>query len=119
MSIANKTKEEVKQLLIKIIVWAGYKNQDPQHDFTWWYKDGNPAIENDCIVYLGTVNSLMTNEIAMEHFLLQVAEKIKQFKIEFYSGWYTVSFGGESVLNKTTTLNEALFLSISDYINKK
>lgn len=119
MKIANATEEQVKIQLVKIIVWAGYKNQDPKHDFTWWYRDGKPDTDEFSIVYLGTVVSLMNNDIAMEHFLLEVLDKISitnNGNISIHQGVWTVSIT-ETIHSKSFL--EALFRSISKFINIK
>lgn len=117
MQIANKDEKEVIAALVIIIKRMGYKNDTPDKEYSWWYN-------NDGVFPFDLINTeiLMDNDVAMQHFLLRVINKIgisHDVKIDFIRYECSVQIVDKSVLNKARTLSEALFLSINDYINKK
>lgn len=117
MKIQNKTEKEVITALVEIIKRMGYKNDNPEKEYSWWYNN-NGEYPFDII----NIEHLMSNEIAMQHFLLNVIYKIGisyDVKIDIFRYDYIVQIISKSISNCSKSFNEALFLSINDYINKK
>lgn len=117
MKLGNLSNEDIKIALVKILKFMGYTNDYPDKEYSIWYKG-----EDLASMKLQNVESLMSNEVALMFFLLQVTNKIGlRHKITIICERYdwNVSIEGESVLNHSRLPYEALFLSINDYINKK
>lgn len=121
MKIGNLTEVEQYQAIVRMMNLLGCKAQEPNSIYTWWYRDGGPK-DDECIVYIGQIVSLLINEVALEHFLLKVVMiigKLCSVRLDNYRGEWNVYIDSLEALHKSKELYEALFLSINDYINKK
>lgn len=117
MKIQNKTEEEIIAGLVEMFKRMGYKNDNPGMPYSWWYNN-NGEYPFDLI----NTESLMDNDIAMQNFLIKVIYRIGisyDVRIDIIRYEYIVQIIGKSISNRSKSLNEALFLSINDYINKK
>ena len=117
MQIANKDEKEIIAVLVAMIKRMGYKNDHPDKEYSWWYN-------NDGVFPFDLINTetLMDNDVAMQHFLLRVINKIgisHDVRIDFIRYECSVQIVDKSISHRSKSLNEALFLSINDYINKK
>ena len=117
MIVQNKDEKEVIDVLVIMIKRMGYENKHPDKEYSWWYN-------NDGVFPFDLINTetLMDNDVAMQHFLLRVINKIgisHDVRIDFIRYECSVQIVDKSISNHSKTLSEALFLSINDYINKK
>jgi hypothetical protein len=116
IKIKDFTIDYISSVLVVMAKKMGYKNDQPEMAYSYWYKGDDNNLSD-----LFTIQTLISNDVALLVFLLRVIKKIADnnaVRLDIVPDGYIVSIGGNNVINHSKTLYEALFLSINDYIIK-